>query len=108
VTPGSPGFSGYVDAGALELYCERHGDGHPLVLLHGAFGTIESCFSGLLPALARHFEVIAVDSILAASIPSPRRHSSRSTRTSSTVRPGTRRTAGSRPSPVPGLRSWSS
>jgi len=39
--------------GALELYCERHGHGHPLVLLHGAFGTIESSFAGLLPALAR-------------------------------------------------------
>jgi pimeloyl-ACP methyl ester carboxylesterase len=61
VSPASPGFRGYVDAGALELYCERHGDGHPLVLLHGAFGTIESCFAGLLPALARHFEVIAVE-----------------------------------------------
>jgi pimeloyl-ACP methyl ester carboxylesterase len=60
-SPGSPGFRGYVDAGALELYCERHGAGHPLVLLHGAFGTIESCFAGLLPALARHFEVIAVE-----------------------------------------------
>ena len=31
----SPGSCGYVDAGALELYCERHGDGHPLVLLPG-------------------------------------------------------------------------
>lgn len=61
VSPACPGFRGYVDVGALELYCERHGDGHPLVLLHGAFGTIESCFAGLLPALARHFEVIAVE-----------------------------------------------
>ena len=61
VSPAAPGFRGYVDVGALELYCERHGDGHPLVLLHGAFGTIESCFAGLLPALARHFEVIAVE-----------------------------------------------
>jgi pimeloyl-ACP methyl ester carboxylesterase len=61
VTPASPGFRGYVDTGALQLYCERHGDGHPLVLLHGAFGTIESSFGALLPALARHFEVIAVE-----------------------------------------------
>jgi pimeloyl-ACP methyl ester carboxylesterase len=43
------------------MYCERHGDGPPVVLLHGAFGMIESCFSGLLPALARNFEVIAVE-----------------------------------------------
>jgi len=45
----TPSFHGYVDVGALELYCERHGNGHPLVLLHGAFGTIESCFADLLP-----------------------------------------------------------
>ena len=31
-SPASPGFRGYVDAGALELYCERRGAGHPLVL----------------------------------------------------------------------------
>lgn len=63
MTPEDPerGSCGYVNVGALELYCERHGDGHPLVLLHGAFGTIESCFAGLLPLLARNFEVIAVE-----------------------------------------------
>jgi pimeloyl-ACP methyl ester carboxylesterase len=56
-----PTSSGHVDVGELELYYERHGDGHPLVLLHGAFGTIESCFAALLPELARNFEVIAVE-----------------------------------------------
>jgi pimeloyl-ACP methyl ester carboxylesterase len=56
-----PDSSGYVDAGALEMYYERRGTGRPLMLLHGAFGTIESCFAGLLPELARHFEVIAVE-----------------------------------------------
>ena len=53
--------SGRVDVGPLEVYYERHGSGHPLVLLHGAFGTIESCFAALLPQLARHFEVIAIE-----------------------------------------------
>ena len=40
---------------------DRRGDGHPLVLPHGAFGTIESCFAGLLPELTRNFEVVAVE-----------------------------------------------
>jgi pimeloyl-ACP methyl ester carboxylesterase len=56
-----PKSSGQVDVGALELYHERHGQGPPLVLLHGAFGTIESCFAELLPALATDFEVLAVE-----------------------------------------------
>jgi len=53
--------SGYIDVGPLEMYYERHGAGTPLVLLHGAFGTIESCFSELLPDLARYFDVFAVE-----------------------------------------------
>ena len=58
----APHVSGYVGVGGgLELYYERHGRGDPLVLLHGALGTIDSCFAGLLPVLARRFEVIAVE-----------------------------------------------
>ena len=41
--------NGYAEANGLRMYYERHGDGPPLVPLHGAFGTIESCFAGLLP-----------------------------------------------------------
>jgi pimeloyl-ACP methyl ester carboxylesterase len=54
-------ISGFVDIGGLDLYYERHGRGAPLVLLHDAMGTIESCFSGLLSVLAPHFEVIAIE-----------------------------------------------
>src|SRR5215211_4771841 len=44
--------NGCAEVNGLNMYYERHGDGPPLVLLHGAFGTIESCFAGLLPELA--------------------------------------------------------
>jgi pimeloyl-ACP methyl ester carboxylesterase len=49
----------YIDIGGLRMYYERRGRGTPLVLLHGAMGTIESCFAGLLPELTRHFDVVA-------------------------------------------------
>jgi hypothetical protein len=55
VKPASPGFCGYVDAGALELYCERHGDGHPLVLLHGAFGGASFAPDGIYPEYTAAF-----------------------------------------------------
>lgn len=51
-----PKSSGHVDVGALDLYYERHGAGPPLVLLHGAFATIESCFAEWLPALAHELD----------------------------------------------------
>jgi pimeloyl-ACP methyl ester carboxylesterase len=56
-----PTSAGYVNVGALDVYYERHGHGASLVLLHGAMGTIDSCFAGLLPELAHQFEVIAVE-----------------------------------------------
>jgi len=51
----------YAPVNGLDLYYEVHGDGRPLVLLHGAMGTIESCFADLLPALASRHQVIAVE-----------------------------------------------
>lgn len=57
-TLGTAVSAGHVDVGALNMYYEQHGHGEPLVLLHGALGTIESCFTGLLPRLAQHFDVI--------------------------------------------------
>jgi pimeloyl-ACP methyl ester carboxylesterase len=55
------GAGRYASVNGVELYHEIHGAGDPLVLLHGAFGTIESCFATLLPALAATREVIAVE-----------------------------------------------
>jgi pimeloyl-ACP methyl ester carboxylesterase len=53
--------SPHAPVNGLDLYYELHGEGSPLVLLHGALGTIESCFSGLLPALAASHRVVAVE-----------------------------------------------
>jgi pimeloyl-ACP methyl ester carboxylesterase len=42
------------------MYHEIHGRGAPLVLIHGAFGNV-AMLGDILPALAKHHRVIAVD-----------------------------------------------
>ena len=44
--------SGYVPVRRLDMSYEIHSGGSPLILLHGAMGTIDSCFADLLPVLA--------------------------------------------------------
>jgi pimeloyl-ACP methyl ester carboxylesterase len=53
--------SAYASVNGVDIYYEVHGRGRPLVLLHGALGTIESCFQDLLPALAASHRLIAVE-----------------------------------------------
>ncbi len=53
--------TGYAPVNGLEMYYEIHGSGHPLVLLHGGFGTIETEFGPMLPILAETRQVIAVE-----------------------------------------------
>jgi pimeloyl-ACP methyl ester carboxylesterase len=45
----------------VTLYYEVHGQGEPVVLLHGAFGSLE-IFRGIIPFLSANFQVIAADS----------------------------------------------
>src|SRR3569833_4345324 len=52
--------SGYAPVNGIELYYEIHGEGKPLVLLHGGFGSIEM-FGPVLAELAKSREVIGVD-----------------------------------------------
>ena len=49
---GSAPTSGYAPVNGLNLYYEIHGDGDPLVLLHGAMSAIGTSFGALLPGLA--------------------------------------------------------
>ncbi len=55
--------SGYADVNGLNMYYEIHGEGEgkPLVLLHGAFTTIDISFGKMLPTLAKNRQVIAIE-----------------------------------------------
>src|SRR5687767_15543711 len=52
--------SGYVEANGVDYYYEIHGDGEPLLLLHGGLGSIDM-FRPLIPALAASRQVLAID-----------------------------------------------
>jgi pimeloyl-ACP methyl ester carboxylesterase len=45
----------------LDMYYEIHGEGQPLLLLHGSLSGIGTSFGALLPGLARSRRVIAVE-----------------------------------------------
>jgi pimeloyl-ACP methyl ester carboxylesterase len=51
----------YADVNGLHLYYQEHGEGSPLVLLHGGLMTIELNFAMALPALAERHRVIALE-----------------------------------------------
>jgi pimeloyl-ACP methyl ester carboxylesterase len=52
--------SGYVAANGIDYYYEIHGVGEPLLLLHGGLGSTDM-FRPIMPRLAEHRQVIAVD-----------------------------------------------
>src|SRR5688572_4140550 len=52
--------SGHIEANGVSYYYEIHGQGEPLLLLHGGLGSIDM-FEPVLPALAEGRQVIAVD-----------------------------------------------
>jgi pimeloyl-ACP methyl ester carboxylesterase len=53
--------SGYAPANGIKIYYEVHGEGRPLVLLHGAFYTIDLNWSQLIPELSKTRKVIAIE-----------------------------------------------
>src|SRR3954454_9517423 len=57
---GAPGTGTYAEVNGINLYLETSGSGRPMILLHGALGSGEM-FGPVLPALAEHHQVIAVD-----------------------------------------------
>jgi pimeloyl-ACP methyl ester carboxylesterase len=54
--------SGYAAVNGINMYYEIHGDGNmPLVLIHGGGSTIETSFGTILPLLAAHYKVVALE-----------------------------------------------
>ena len=51
----------YAVVNGLKVYYEIHGQGQPLVLLHGGGSSISSTFGVILPDLAEKHKVIAID-----------------------------------------------
>jgi len=51
------GDGAYVDAGGVSTYYESHGEGEPLLLMHGGLCTIETFF-GQTPELAKRYRVV--------------------------------------------------
>lgn len=52
--------TGYAPVNGMEMYYEIHGEGEPLIMIHGAFMTLDM-FGELLPVLAENRKVIAVE-----------------------------------------------
>jgi pimeloyl-ACP methyl ester carboxylesterase len=56
----APGVGNYAEVNGLSMYYEIHGTGEPLVLLHGAYMTIDA-MGEVVPELAKTRQVIAVE-----------------------------------------------
>jgi pimeloyl-ACP methyl ester carboxylesterase len=57
----APVRTGYAPVNGLKLYYEIHGEGQPLVLLHGAFSAIGTSFQHVLPGLSTTRQVIGLE-----------------------------------------------
>src|SRR5687767_4904121 len=53
--------NGYSVVNGIKMYYEIYGSGEPLVLIHGGGSTIQTTFGKIIPLLAKHFTIIAMD-----------------------------------------------
>jgi pimeloyl-ACP methyl ester carboxylesterase len=56
-----PSNSGYAPVNGIKVYYEVYGEGRPLVLLHGAFYTIDMNWGQLIPELSKTRKIIAIE-----------------------------------------------
>jgi pimeloyl-ACP methyl ester carboxylesterase len=53
--------TGYLNVNGMPMYYEIHGEGKPLVLIHGGGSTIQTSFGNLIPYLEKHYQIIAME-----------------------------------------------
>jgi len=53
--------NGYSEVNGLKMYYEIYGQGKPLVLIHGGGSTIQVSFERIIPQLAKHRQIVAMD-----------------------------------------------
>src|SRR6185312_6481228 len=56
-----PSNSGYAPVNGIKVYYEVYGEGKPIILLHGAFYTIEMNWGQLIAELSKTRKVIAIE-----------------------------------------------
>ena len=56
-----PAAAEYLDIHGVHMYYESHGEGPPVVLLHGGLNTIQTSFAPNIAFLARNHRVIAIE-----------------------------------------------
>jgi pimeloyl-ACP methyl ester carboxylesterase len=56
-----PNKSGYAPVNGTKIYYEVYGEGKPIVLLHGAFYTIEMNWGAVIPELSKNRKIIAIE-----------------------------------------------
>ena len=56
-----PSNSGYAPVNGIKVYYEVYGEGSPVILLHGAFYTIDMNWGQLIPELSKTRKVIAIE-----------------------------------------------
>lgn len=57
----NPGVGKFASINGLRMYYEVHGEGYPLVLIHGGGSTIGTTFRCVIPTLAKTHKIIAVE-----------------------------------------------
>src|SRR5580693_708631 len=58
-----PAFGEFAEVHGVKMYYEIHGEGRPVVLLHGGLASIHLSFAKQIPVLARNHRVIAIEQI---------------------------------------------